>query len=352
MENKKIRVAINGFGRIGRAFFKAAYLRPEIEIVAFNDLGDLDNMAYLLKYDTAYGKAPFDIKIVPASEGVEGGLLIDGKKIIQIQEKDATKLPWGRLNIDIVVESTGFFTDYTKAQVHIDSGAKRVVITGPVKAATAGGVHGETVLMGLNEDRLTTCEITSNASCTTNGVSAVMHILNEKIGVQKALLNTTHAYTATQRLIDGPGGKDLRGGRAAAMNMVPSSTGAAIAVTEAIPAMKGKFDGISVRVPVITGSLADVTFLASRKTTVEEVNGILREAAKSGKWDGIFTATDEMLVSSDIVGEPYGAIADLGMTRVVDGDLVKVMAWYDNETGYTNTLVLHVVAVARILSGN
>jgi glyceraldehyde 3-phosphate dehydrogenase len=346
---KKVRVAINGFGRIGRAFYKLARNRPEIEIVAVNDLGDLDNMAYLLKYDTAYGRADFDVTVVPASEGIEPGFIVEGNKVVLVQEKDATKLPWAKHNIDIVVESTGFFTSYEKSKVHLDAGAKRVVITAPVKGEDVPGITGATVLMGINDDKLATCQISSNASCTTNAASPVITILNEAIGIEKAILNTTHAYTGTQKIVDGPGGKDLRGGRAGAQNMVPSSTGAAIAVTEAVPDLIGKFDGISIRVPVIAGSIADITFIAKRPTSVEEVNKILTDASKDPRWDGIFTVTDEPVVSSDMIGQLYGAIADLDMTRVVDGNLVKVLSWYDNEIGYTNTLVKHVVKVAGFI---
>lgn len=360
---KKARVAINGFGRIGRAFYKLARTRPEFEIVAVNDLGDLPNMAYLLKYDTAYGRADFDVTIVPPGSSEETGFVVEGKKVVLVQEKDPVKLPWGRLKIDIVIEATGMFTSFEKAKVHLDAGAKRVVLTAPVKGGSmegvvpngngciecAPGVFGVTALMGINEKQLEHAHISSNASCTTNAASPVMQILHEAIGIEKALLNTTHAYTGTQKIVDGPGGKDLRGGRAAAMNMVPASTGAAIAVTEAIPDLKGKFDGIAVRVPVITGSLADITFIAKRNTSVEEVNKILSDAAKDPRWQGVFTVTNEPLVSSDIVGELYGAIADLDMTRVVGGNLVKVLSWYDNEMGYTNTLILHVLEVAKYL---
>lgn len=343
------RIAINGFGRIGRAFYKLAREYPELEVVAVNDLGDLENMAYLLRYDTAYGKSDFDVTVVPPGEGVEPGFIVDGKKVVLVQEKDAAKLPWAKYNIDIVVESTGFFTAFDKAKVHLDAGAKRVVITAPVKGAAVEGITSATVLMGINHEKLAGTQISSNASCTTNAASPLIHILHEKIGVEKALLNTTHAMTGTQRVVDSPGGKDLRGGRAASENMIPASTGAAIAVTEAVPDLKGKFDGISIRVPVITGSIADITFIAKRKTSVEEVNQILRDAAKDPRWAGVFSVTDEPIVSSDIVGSRYGAIADLDMTRVVDGDLVKVMSWYDNEMGYTNTLVMHVREVSKHL---
>jgi len=340
-----IRVAINGFGRIGRAFFKLARKYPELNIVAVNDLGDPDNMVYLLKYDTAYGRADFEVH----TEVVDGKttFIVDGERTVLVQEKDATKLPWRDMNIDVVVESTGLFTAFDKAKVHLDSGAKRVVITAPVKGAEVPGVTSATVLMGINDEHLATCTMSSNASCTTNAASPLIHILNEKIGIEKALLNTTHAMTGTQRVVDSPGGKDQRGGRAASQNMIPASTGAAIAVTEAVPSLKGLFDGIAVRVPVIAGSIADVTFIAKRNTSTEEVNQILRDAAKDPRWEGIFTVTEEDLVSSDIVGNLHGAIADLQMTRVVGGNLVKVMSWYDNEMGYTNTLVKHVQKVGK-----
>jgi glyceraldehyde 3-phosphate dehydrogenase len=346
-EGNKVRVAINGFGRIGRAFYKLARTRPEFEIVAVNDLGDLENMAYLLKYDTAYGKADFDITIVPVGGAEEPGFVDNGRKVVLVQEKDATKLPWGKYNIDIVVESTGLFTAFDKAKVHLDAGAKRVVITAPVKGAEVPGITTATVLMGINDGKLATCVMSSNASCTTNAASPLIHILHEKIGIEKALLNTTHAMTGTQRVVDSPGGKDARGGRAASQNMIPASTGAAIAVTEAVPDLKGLFDGISIRVPVIAGSIADITFIAKRETSAEEVNQILRDAAKDPRWEGVFTVTEEDLVSSDIVGNLHGAIADLQMTRVVGGNLVKVMSWYDNEMGYTNTLVKHVIEVSK-----
>jgi glyceraldehyde 3-phosphate dehydrogenase len=331
-----IRVAINGFGRIGRAFVRRSQGR-DIEIVAVNDLGSLENLAYLLQYDTVYRRAPF------AVEAKDGKLMVGGKEVKFFSEKDPAALPWKDLAIDVVVESTGFFTDYEKAKAHIDAGAKRVVITAPVKGESP---LGATVLMGVNEDTLSTCQITSNASCTTNSVSPVIAILDEALGIDKAILSTTHAYTASQSIVDGPAKKDMKEGRAAAQNIVPTSTGAAIAVTMAYPQLTGKFDGISLRVPVPAGSIADITFVAKRATTANEVNDILRAAAKDPRWEGIFSATDAELVSSDIIGEPYASIADLGMTRVVDGTLVKVLAWYDNEMGYTESLVRHVLAAA------
>jgi glyceraldehyde 3-phosphate dehydrogenase len=337
------KVAINGLGRIGRAFLKIAFKNPEIEIVAVNDLGDLHNLAYLLKYDTAYGKSDLDIKTG------EGKLIINGKEIAFLQQKDATQLPWGAMGVDVVVESTGIFETYEKARVHINAGAKRVVITAPVKDEPPADLPGATILMGINDDKLANCIITSNASCTTNSASPLIQILHEKIGIEKAVLNTTHGYTATQKLVDSPDAKDFRRGRAGAQNIVPSTTGAAIAVTQAVPDLTGKFDGIALRVPVITGSIADVTFIAKRVTSVEEVNQILKDAALDPRWAGIYTATEEQFVSSDIVGTPYAAIADLSFTKVVDGNLVKVLSWYDNEVGYTHALVKHIIKLASYI---
>lgn len=346
---KTIKVGINGFGRIGRAFLKIAWERPEIEIVAINDLGDIANMAYLLKYDTVYKKWEREIKV----EGQE--IIIDGKKIKVLTEKDPSKLPWKDLGIDVVVESTGLFTSYDQATVHIVAGAKKVVISAPVSAKVSAGksateeVHGETILLGVNENKFGTCDITSNASCTTNAASPLIAILDETLGIEKAILNTVHGYTASQALVDGPSKKDLREGRAAAQNIVPSSTGAAIAVTKAFTKLVGLFDGISVRVPVIAGSIVDITFIGKRDTTAEEVNQILKTAATDVRWQGIFSVTEEELVSSDILGSRYGSIADLKMTRVVGGNLVKVLAWYDNEMGYTYTLVEHVIKTGNTI---
>ena len=333
-----VRAAINGFGRIGRTFFRASHGRSEFKIVALNDLGSLENLAYLLKYDTIYGRAPFSVK------AENGALLAGGKNISFMQEKELAKLPWKEMNIDIVVESTGVFTDPAKARGHIAAGAKRVVITAPAK-----GDGAETVLIGANEEKFKTGDISSNASCTTNAASPLIGILDEAIGIERAILSTTHGYTASQALVDAPKEKDWREGRAAAQNIVPTSTGAAKATTLAHPQLAGKFDGISMRVPIPAGSLVDVTFVAKRPTTVEEVNEALKEAAKSARWKRVFAVSEEPLVSSDIIGEPYGAIADLEMTRVVDGTLVKVLAWYDNEMGYAYTLVEHVAEVAKHL---
>lgn len=338
------KVAINGFGRIGRAFLRMSEGRSDFEVVAINDLGSPESLAYLLKYDTVYGPASFPI------EHQEGKLIVNGRDIILTAEKDPTALPWGKMGIDVVVESTGVFTSYEKSKAHLAAGAKKVVITAPVKdEPSEAGVTGATILIGANEDKFGTCDITSNASCTTNAASPLIGILTEKLGIKKALLSTVHAYTASQALVDGPSKKDLREGRAAAQNIVPSTTGAAIATTLAYPALKGKFDGISIRVPVPVGSIVDITFLAERATTVEEVNAILKQASTEPRWSRVFAVTDEPLVSSDIIGARFGSIADLTMTQVVDGDLVKVLAWYDNEASYTHTLIEHISEVTKTL---
>lgn len=331
------RIAINGFGRIGRLFFRQITDLSEFEVVAINDLGDVENLEYLLKYDTVYGKF---------NRGLEG------MKVLQ--EKDPVKLPWKELGVDIVVESTGAFESYELASLHLKAGAKRVVLTAPARQQTGlvGGeeIGGKTVLMGINEDDLKSCTISSNGSCTTNAAAPVVQVLSENPGIKKAILNTVHGYTATQNLVDGPvKGSDVRRGRAAGQNIVPSSTGAAIAVTRAVKELEGKFDGIAMRVPIVAGSIADITFVAKRKTSVEEINKILEDAAALPKWKGIFKVTKDPIVSSDIIGEPYGAIIDLSFTRVIDGDLVKVLSWYDNEWGYASTLVKHVEVIARTI---
>lgn len=341
------RVAINGLGRIGRAFMRMAAARPELEIVAVNDLGQLDNLAYLLQYDTVYGRSPFAVAVRDQK------LVVQGKEITFLSERDPKALPWKDMNIDVVVEATGVFSSYEASKMHLEAGAKRVVISGPVKDdPTAAGIEGATVLMGVNDDTLATCQISSNASCTTNATSPLIGILKQAIGIEKAILNTVHAYTATQAVVDGPvRGSDFRKGRAAAQNIIPTSTGAAVATTLAHTDLTNKFDGIAMRVPVPVGSIVDVTFIASKETTAEEVNAALMEAAKRPEWNRLFAVTDEPIVSSDIIGAQYAAIADLSMTRVVGGTLVKVLAWYDNESSYTHTLVEHVVKTAGYTTG-
>ena len=335
-------IAINGFGRIGRLFLREILGKKDITVLAINDLGTPQSLAYLLEYDSVYGR--FSEKVSATDDSIS-----IGKTTIQfIREPDPLKLPWKRLGVDIVLESTGVFESYEKAKVHLMTGAKRVVITAPAK--DEDGLDGKTVLMAINDKDLKSAVLTSNGSCTTNAAAPLMQILSEDPGIRKAMLNTVHAYTATQSMVDSPvRGSDLRRGRAGAHNIIPSSTGAAIAIGRVLPEMQGKFDGIAMRVPVIAGSIADITFVAKRKTTTEEVNDILRRAAKSPKWEGIFAITEDQVVSSDIIGQKYGAIADLSFTRVVDGNLVKVLSWYDNEAGYVSTLVRHVEKVASLL---
>jgi len=365
----KAKIAINGFGRIGRLFFRAAFAeaftfsklsadksagQASFNIVAINDLGNVDNLAYLLKYDTIYGRFPSEIRGLTRTEPFDttqdgrgltrNYLVVDGKEITALQIKDPTQLPWKEMGIDIVIEATGFFESYEKAKIHLVAGAKRVIITAPSKDAEG---EGKTVLMGINDGDIKTTVLTSNGSCTTNAVAPAIQIMSENPGIQKAILNTVHGYTATQNLVDGAeSGEDYRRGRAAAQNIVPSTTGAAIAVTRVVKELEKKFDGISIRVPVPAGSIADITFVAKRKVTVEEINDIFRKAAAEPRWKGILKVTEDQIVSSDIVGEPYAAIIDLKFTKVVDGDLVKIFSWYDNEWGYVSTLMKHVMAVA------
>ena len=336
-----VKVAINGLGRIGRAFFKLAVKNPEINLVAVNDLGDPANLAYLLKYDSAYGQFDGEIKFE------DGKLMTAGKSARFFQEKEPTNLPWAELGVDVVLESTGVFETYGKSKAHLDAGARKVVISAPVKDEPAPGIPGGTFLIGINDDKIADQVITSNGSCTTNCAAPVIKILDEAIGVEKALLNTTHGYTATQKLVDVADAKDWRRGRAGAINLIPSTTGAAIAVGQVIPEMAGKFDGVAVRVPVITGSMIDVTFIAKKNTTVAEVNAAFEKAANNPRWQKTFTVTKEPIVSSDILGSKYASIADLSWTKVVGGNLVKVMAWYDNEMGYAHTLVEHVLKAGR-----
>ncbi|MES3004495.1 MAG: type I glyceraldehyde-3-phosphate dehydrogenase [Patescibacteria group bacterium] len=340
----KIRVAINGGGRIGRAFLRIANKRDDVEVVAINDLGNIDNIAYLIKYDTAYGREFKEVKVSEDKKHIK----VDGNDIVFLSEKEPSNLPWKDLNIDVVVESTGFFTSYEKARAHVTAGAKKVVITAPAKDNASAADEG-TILMGVNCDTLNEKVVTSNASCTTNAGSPVLAILDKALGIEKAVLNTVHGYTASQGLVDGPNAKDFKEGRAAAQNIVPTSTGAAKAVTKVMTHLEGKFDGIAIRVPVVAGSIVDITFISKKNTTVEEVNQILKEAAGDKHWAKIFSVTEDPIVSSDILGSEFASIADLGLTRVIDGNLVKVMAWYDNEMGYTYSLMEHVVKTASFI---
>lgn len=346
-----INVAINGAGRIGRAFLKLAIVNPEINVVAINDLADISNIAYLLKYDSVYGPSGLDISVTKgdATKAEKSFLTINGKQVAYLSEKEPAHLPWKENNVDVVVESTGFFTAYAASKAHIDAGAKKVVISAPAKDEPLEGTPSGTVLLGINDELLESLVITSNASCTTNAGSPLISILDEAVGVEKALLNTVHAYTASQSLVDAPAKKDFREGRAGAQNIVPSSTGAAIAVTKVLTQLAGKFDGVSMRVPVVAGSIVDITFISKRPTTAAEVNEALKKAAATDRWKNTFAVTEEELVSRDILGSTYASIADLKFTRVVDGNLVKVLAWYDNEMGYTYTLVDHVIKAGRLI---
>ncbi|MFB6212715.1 MAG: type I glyceraldehyde-3-phosphate dehydrogenase [Candidatus Magasanikbacteria bacterium] len=337
-----VNISINGFGRIGRLFFRKAFKSDAINLVAINDLGSTEELGYLLQYDTVYGEFEHDVQASGDS------ITVGEKKIPFFEIENPSELPWEELGVDIAVEATGVFTEYEKARAHLEAGADRVVITAPGEGEE--GVQGKTVLMGVNEGEIEKTLLTSNASCTTNAASPVISIMKNNLGIEKAMLSTIHGYTASQNLVDGlPQGSKIRRSRAAAENIIPSSTGSAKAVGKAIEEMKSKFDGIAFRVPVPAGSVADITFLASQDTSVEEVNKILRQADEKPEWEGVYTYSEDPIVSSDIVGEPYGAIADLSYTRVVDSNLVKVLSWYDNEYGYVSTLVKHVKKAAELL---
>jgi glyceraldehyde 3-phosphate dehydrogenase len=343
MEDPMTRVAINGLGRIGRAFLKLALTRPELDVVAVNDIADPTNLAYLLRFDSVYGRYGEDVAV---EAGGEPSLTIGGRRIRLLQQRDPAALPWGELDVDIVVEATGLLESFDRARVHLRAGARRVVLTAPAKDADAPDAR--TALVGVNLDVLGSVPLSSNGSCTTNSASPVIQVLHEAIGVRKAMLNTVHGYTATQSLVDAPAkGADMRRGRAAAVNIVPASTGAAVAVTRAIPALAGRFDGVAMRVPVVAGSLSAIVFLAARPTTAEEINAALEAASRLDRWERVLAVTRDQVVSSDIVGDPHAAIVDLSLTKVVDGDLCSVYSWYDNELGFTHSLVEHVLAVAR-----
>lgn len=339
------RIAINGFGRIGRLFFRQSLNDPDFEVVAINDLGNIDNLAYLLKYDSVYRALDEDVFV----EGSD--LVIGDRKVRVLSESDPAKLPWKAFGIDVVVEATGVFTTFEKASAHVEkAGAKKVVLTAPAKD-DEGSAGGKTVLMGINREALANCSISSNGSCTTNAAAPLISILSSNPGIKKAVLNTVHGYTATQAITDGPTrSKDFRRGRAAAMNIIPSTTGAAIAVTRALPNLAGKFDGMAMRVPVIVGSVVDITFVAQRETNEEEINRILKEAAEGNTWKDLIKFTLDPIVSTDIIGQPYGSIIDGSYTKVIGGDLVKVLAWYDNEAGYVHTLIEHVREAGKAIS--
>lgn len=332
------KIGINGFGRIGRNAFKIAFERSDLEIVAINDLTDTKTLAYLLKHDSNYGSYHQDVSYDST------GIIVNGKHVKVLAEKDPTALPWGDLGVEIVIESTGRFTLKEQAELHIAAGAKRVIISGPSKSE---GV--DTIVLGANDDSIAgASEIISNASCTTNSLGVVMAILDSEFGVQKSLLTTVHSYTASQALQDAPS-KDLREGRNAAENIVPTTTGAAIAVTKTLPQLVGKFDGLSIRVPTPVVSISDITLLLGRDTTVEEINAVFKKAAAEPFYQGILGVSEEPLVSRDYIGSSYSGVVDLLLTKVVGGNLAKVMVWYDNEWGYSNRLVELVADVGRTL---
>ncbi|MDJ0315138.1 type I glyceraldehyde-3-phosphate dehydrogenase [Arthrobacter sp. H35-D1] len=335
------RIGINGFGRIGRNYFRAALAQgADIEIVAVNDLTSPETLAHLLKYDSVQGRLPVSVEVV------DGHLVVDGKTITVLAERDPANLPWGKLNVDIVIESTGFFTKAADARKHIDAGAKKVLISAPASNEDV------TIVMGVNDDVYdpATHHIISNASCTTNCLGPLAKVLNDNFGLERGLMTTIHAYTADQNLQDGPH-NDLRRARAAAINMIPTSTGAAKAIGLVLPELKGKLDGFAIRVPVPTGSATDLTATVSREVTVEEVNAAYKAAAAEGQLADYLNYTEDPIVSSDIVGDPASSIFDSGLTKVI-GNQVKVVSWYDNEWGYSNRLVDLTELVASKLQGN
>jgi glyceraldehyde 3-phosphate dehydrogenase len=326
------KIAINGMGRIGRAALKLILDTPNLELVAVNDIVSAENIAYLLKYDSVYGvyekEVTFDDK----------NLIIDGKKIQYNSVRNPEELPWKENNIDVVIESTGFFTASEDAKKHINAGAKSVIISAPTKSEDIPSVvHGVNSADGKTD-------IFSCASCTTNNISPVVEVLGRRIGIKKAIMTTIHAYTASQGIVDGSSKKNFRMGRAGAANIVPTTTGAAIATTKVLPEFKGKFDGVALRVPIPVGSISDLTFVTDRPVTVEEINAIFEEEAATERYNNVLSTTTEPLVSSDIVKNPYASTVDLSMTKVVDGDLLKVMTWYDNEWGFTNQMIRQILA--------
>ncbi len=349
----KIRVAINGFGRIGRAAFKVALEKPELEIVAINDLTEPHVLAHLLQYDSVYGVYPKKVGSntdhQKASQTVMsvGAITVDALKVPIFAEKDPAMLPWKDLSIDVVLESTGRFITTELASAHLKAGAKKVIISAPTKDE---GIT-KTFVIGVNHDKYAGEQVISNASCTTNCITPVIAVMQSKFGVKKMLMSTIHSYTAEQNLVDGPppGGKsnDLRRARAAAVNIIPTSTGATIATTEALPELKGFLGGASYRVPTPCGSLSDFTFVVGKKVTVEEVNQAFMDAAKHPLWKNVLEVTKDPIVSSDIIGNPHSSIVDLALTQVVDGDLVKVVAWYDNEFGYSNRYVEQAILIGK-----
>lgn len=336
------KIAINGFGRIGRNAFKIAFDRSDVEVVAINDLTDTKTLAHLLKHDSNYGEYEHEVGYD------DTGIIVDGKHIKILAEKDPATLPWKDLDVDVVIESTGFFVDPAKARAHIDpAGAKKVVISAPAKSKD-GSEGADTIVLGVNEDKLKdgVTDVVSNASCTTNCITPVMGVLESHFGIEKAMMTTVHSYTASQKLQDAPA-KDLREARNAAENIVPTTTGASIAAGEALPALKGRFGGMSVRVPTPVVSMSDITAVVKKDVTVEEINEVFKKAAKEPFYQGILDVTEEQLVSTDFKGNSHSAIVDLPLTAVIGGNLIKVVAWYDNEWGYSNRLVELTADIAK-----
>lgn len=358
-----LKVAINGFGRIGRNAFKVIFEEypQDLEVVAINDLTDVSVLAHLLKYDSAYGIWEKQVRSEEDSSATLGigNIIVEGKKYPVFAKKDPLELPWKNLNVDVVIESTGRLRKEEDMKAHLSAGAKRVILSAPAKPSSAKASDGQggggvgTFLMGVNADKYQGEFMVNNASCTTNCIAPIAAIILEKFGIKKALMTTIHSVTAEQNLVDGapPGGKskDLRRARSAMVNIIPTTTGAAIATTEVIPTLKGLFDGMAIRVPTIVGSLSDFTFLLDRKTTIEEVNQAIKDASEEERWKGIVAWTEDPLVSTDIIGRSESSIADLSLTQIVDGDLLKIFAWYDNEWGYSNRLVELVITVGKTI---
>lgn len=337
----KVRVAINGFGRIGRSAYKILHARNDVEVVAVNDLTDNKTLAHLLKYDSNYPGHDWYESI----EATEDSLIIDGKTVHVFNEKDPAQLPWGMHNIDVVIESTGFFVDPKLAQAHVDGGgAKKVVISAPAK-----GEGATTIVLGVNDDDIKGIgDVVSNASCTTNCISPVAAVIESAFGIEKAMMTTIHSYTSDQNLQDSPH-KDLRRARSAAENIIPTTTGATIAAAEVLPSLEGVFEGLSIRVPTPVVSLSDFVILTKKDVTVDSVNEVFKKAAKEPFYQGILGITDEPLVSSDFIGNSHSAIVDLSLTAVTGGNMLKVVAWYDNEWGYSNRLVELTVDIGKSL---
>ncbi|MFS4454774.1 type I glyceraldehyde-3-phosphate dehydrogenase [Maribacter sp. 2304DJ31-5] len=328
-----MKIGINGMGRIGRAALKVINETPGLEVVAVNDIVSIENTAYLLKYDTVYGVYEKEVSHEADT------LNVDGRKIHYSSHRNPEDLPWAAYNVDLVIESTGVFTTGEDAERHVSAGAKTVIISAPTKS-----VDTPTIVHGVNNQDGNT-SVFSCASCTTNNISPVVEILGRRVGIKKAIMTTVHAYTASQGMVDAPSKKNFRMGRAGAQNLIPTTTGAAIATTKAMPEYAGKFDGVAIRVPVPVGSISDLTFVTERSVTPEEVNQILEEEAQTERYAKVLDTTHEPIVSSDIIKSPYASTVDLAMTRVVDGDLLKVMTWYDNEWGFTNQMIRQILEI-------